>query len=731
MQPATSSVATPAPPADSSDQTFATRRPATGDLPAWLRDFDTEPPIIDISDEDLAATDTTNYVPAWLRESATNAAVPPAAAAHTRLVPNDDADVPAWLQPQATASAPTPAPTSAADDIPEWLRIADEQAIVAPTPTAPPADDPPPWLTQSDSPVPPLVLEDLAIEATAGNSDVPDWLRDIDQEAQATVQATTGTPTAPPTDDLPAWLKADAPSQQPNQPSNAEPAVSDNGLPAWLREDSPAAPQATLRLDDVPPAPEADIPAWLREDSPAAPQATLRLDDVPPAPEADIPAWLRDTGQSPQPTVRLDQATSRSGGDTVTPSWLLDDEPTAPSTTETADDSMFGSVDLPAWLRQSVGNEPAAPELVTPPESPDWLRTLGGTQPAPATDDQPQTIRRSDIALPPTIARSPERIAAVEMLRELVMQPIPLAAPVPEQVSAKWWQKIGVERIVAVLLLGAILLGLLLPNLPFNTAPNALNTKAVDLHTYIESLSPDSRVMIAYEADLQRSAELAPLEEAVVDHIVAKDVPTVLLTTDVQGALVKNQRIARIEANNPDYNIGTHYLDLRYQAGGTAVLRSFAQNARAAIRNELVAQDPNNNVDLIGIMSKVSSANQFDSAIINTMDDFDLLVLVADEQTDVQDWVEQVWAQYPALPVAIITTNETAPLIQPFIQVRGDFYPLVGLAGAQSYNALQGTTTNSVAPINALSISGIMLTALIVVGGLIGIGQRMRRKRNA
>ena len=311
------------------------------------------------------------------------------------------------------------------------------------------------------------------------------------------------------------------------------------------------------------------------------------------------------------------------------------------------------------------------------------------------------------------------------------MQPTPLAAPVPEQVSAKWWQKIGVERIVAVLLLGAILLGLLLPNLPFNTAPNALNTKAVDLHTYIESLSPDSRVMIAYEADLQRSAELAPLEEAVVDHIVAKDVPTVLLTTDVQGALVKNQRIARIEANNPDYNIGTHYLDLRYQAGGTAVLRSFAQNARAAIRNELVAQDPNNNVDLIGIMSKVSSANQFDSAIINTMDDFDLLVLVADEQTDVQDWVEQVWAQYPALPVAIITTNETAPLIQPFIQVRGDFYPLAGLAGAQSYNALQGTTTNSVAPINALSMSGIMLTALIVVGGLISIGRRMRRRRNS
>jgi len=334
--------------------------------------------------------------------------------------------------------------------------------------------------------------------------------------------------------------------------------------------------------------------------------------------------------------------------------------------------------------------------------------------------------------LPPTIARSPERIAAVEMLRELVMQPTPLAAPVPEAATATWWQKIGVERIVALLLLSAILLGLLVPNLPFNTAPNALNTKAVDLHTYIESLSPDSRVMIAYEADLQRSAELAPLEEAVVDHIVAKGVPTVLLTTDVQGALVKNQRVARIEANNPDYNIGTHYLDLRYQAGGTAVLRSFAQNARAAIRNELVAQDPNNNVDLIGIMSKVSSANQFDSAIINTMDDFDLLVLVTDEQTDVQDWVEQVWSQYPALPVAIITTNETSPLIQPFIQVRGDFYPLVGLAGAQAYNVLQGTTTRgSVAPINALSMSGIVLTALIVVGGLISIGRRMRRRRNS
>ncbi|HYF66255.1 MAG TPA: hypothetical protein VD886_25725 [Herpetosiphonaceae bacterium] len=735
-------------------------------------------------------------------------------------------------EPQAAPAPPQPqADASLGDNVPDWLRIADEQApVVASTTITPPPEDIPEWLKQPDAPVPLLELEDVAIEpATTSPGEVPDWLRDVDEHAQASVQATTGIspaetsasdipdwlrgaseapPPAPSTpaesDDVPPWLRDEQPATPatgfapPAPPSGGAASSEADDIPAWLRDDATPAP--TVRLEDTAP-PADDVPPWLRDDAaPAAPAPTVRLEDAP-APAGDIPAWLQDDAapaqttanavpawlqddtptapaapsgvpawlqdealDAPAPTVRLDdtqespsdipswlvedvpavasptvqlspQATARlepaptRPSDSATPSWLLDDEPTLPGAPAATDDSMLGSVDLPAWLRQSMTPvEPVEPEVVEPAESPDWLRTLGLPDPTVAPSEPAAVARRFEIAPPTAIERSPERVAAVEMLRDLVLNPVPAPLPAPEAVPLRWWQKIGIERISAIVILLAILIGLLVPNLPFNTS-SAVNTKAIDLHNYIESMTPNSRIMIVYASNLRHSAEIAPLEAAVVGQIVGKTIPTVLLATDPDGSLIKDQRIALMRQAYGEEAEGKFYLNLGFIAGGDGVLqRRFADNARSAIADELKRLNPANNVDFLGVMSRVSSTNQYDSPIINDMSNFDLLIIVADDQKDVQPWVEQVWSKYTALPVAVLATNETAPLIQPFINVEGDFYTVVGMSGAQAYGAMNGTP-GSAATINALSLSSIAVALLIIGGGAASFGRRSRQRR--
>jgi hypothetical protein len=389
---------------------------------------------------------------------------------------------------------------------------------------------------------------------------------------------------------------------------------------------------------------------------------------------------------------------------------------------------MFGSVDLPAWLRQSMTPvEPVEPEVAEPAESPDWLRSLGLPDPGAPPSETAAAVRRFEIAPPPAIERSPERIAAVAMLRDLVQNPIPAPAAAPAAAPLRWWQKIGIERVSAIVILLAILIGLLVPNLPFNTN-SAVNTKATDLHNYIESMTPNSRIMIVYASDVRHSAEITPLEQAVVDQIVAKNIPTVLLSTDPEGEVIKNRRIAHMQSAYGQDAEGKYYLNLGYITGGDAVQRRFADNARTTIADELKRLNPANNVDFLGVMSRVSSTKQYDSPIINDMSNFDLLLIVADDQKDVQPWIEQVWSKYKALPIAVLATNETAPLIQPFINVNGDFYTVVGLSGAQAYGAMSGAP-ESTAPINALSLSSVAMALLIIGGGAANFGRRARQRR--
>jgi hypothetical protein len=121
-----------------------------------------------------------------------------------------------------------------------------------------------------------------------------------------------------------------------------------------------------------------------------------------------------------------------------------------------------------------------------------------------------------------------------------------------------------------------------------------------------------------------------------------------------------------------------------------------------------------------------------------SLNDFSMLLVLADEPSDVQGWVEQIHRSVPQKALAFLLPAETAPIVQPYLQQpRGPqyapIYHLAGKQGALAYEQLRGTghtpTVQIAREIGQQRLGILVFVALLVVGGIvIGINSTMRRR---
>ena len=712
-------------------------------VPDWLRD---------VSGGDDSSDDA---APSWLGGSA--AAVEPAA----------DADEPDWLRASDAAAPPTSpirgaqevVPDPADEDVPDWLR--DVEARPAPAP----ADDVPAWLRDEVQERP----------APAPADDVPAWLRDEVQER----------PEPAPADDVPAWLrdeataprKAAAPPPAPPAPVAAPPPADD--VPAWLRDAvvTPAPPAAAVPpAAPVPvaaPPPADDVPVWLRDavvtPAPAAPPPAP-APVAAPAPADDVPAWLREAAgptvapaqipsQDLPPWLSVDSSepTTVSGpstaGDMSLPSWLRgvaddpllaqtpapspkadDDVPSPPrrraaSNEDAEGDDFFKGAELPGWLRP--------PEAELPTASPegqalDWLTRLGA-----ADEGENETGISSDLPVVVTAAparrlyqRSPEQMDAATLIGQLVRVPYPTPIASPAPVPLPLWRRIGLDRVLYVLFAMVLLAGLLYPQYiaPIQTAaPTAPGV--TDLSQRLASLGPDDVVMIAYEWDAQRSAELRPLEQAVTSQLMSRKTKLILLSTDLQGTLLSFDLRGQLRAAgyniDPDGRVfgGRDYVFLGYRPGGEMALRLLSQNLRAEFGSDFEGRDATQ-----GLLA----TNMDGSPRVSQISDLAMIIVLADQPQDAQIWMEQVHSTAPSVPITFLMPQETEPIVQPYLRLP-NVYHLAGLQGALALNTLAGADGVAIAQATGQqSLAVLAFVILLIVGGLgLALAHVLRTRRGA
>ena len=666
--------------------------PADEEAPAWLRDVEAHPVPLP------APAGEAEDVPAWLRDEMGERPAP--------TPPDEAEDVPAWLRDEM-GERPAPAPTGGAEDVPAWLR--DEMGErPAPPPTGG-AEDVPAWLRDAgERPAPP---------PTGGAKDVPAWLRDAGER-----------PAPPPlggAEDMPAWLRdAEAETVSGNMvdatsaASAPAPAPADD-VPMWLRE---ASGPPNSGVPTAPPPPQAapqDLPPWL-----AAPSAeTAASPDLSATGDMSLPSWLRGVADESPPAR------------TPVRSPKPDDMPPqprrrAPTNEDAEGDDFFKGAELPGWLRPSEAEPPVgSPEG----QALGWLTRLG------ASDDSEgeivagaaQPTARSAAPARRLYQRSPEQMNAVALLGQLARSPYPapIASPVPTPLPR--WQRIGLDRVLYALLAIMLLVGILAPQIaaPLQiAAPTAPG--AADLAQRLASLGPDDVVMIAYEWDAQRSAELRPLEQAVTSQLIGHKTKLILLSTDIQGTLLSFDLRGPLRAASynidPDGKVfgGRDYVLLGYRPGGEMALRLLSQDLRAELGSDFEGRDATQ-----GLLA----TNLDGQPRVSTISDLSMIIVLADQPQDVQVWMEQVHSAAPEVPVAFLMPQESEPMVQPYLRLP-NVYHLAGMQGAMALNALTAETDGAAIAqgTGQQSLSVLTFVVLLIGGGLgLALAHARRSRRGA
>jgi hypothetical protein len=741
---------------------------SAGDLPDWLRDIAATPSA-------PPAAPPASDLPDWLRDIAAQPPAPPAAPpAPVAETAPPAGDLPDWLRdiaaqppaPLAAPSAPVAETAPPAGDLPDWLRDIAAQPPAAPSApvaeTAPPAGDLPDWLRDIAA-QPPAAPSAPVAETAPPAGDLPDWLRDIAAQPPASPAAPSApvAETAPPAGDLPDWLR-DIAAQPPASPAApvapvAETTPPAGDLPDWLRDIAaappapPAAPSAPV-AETTPPA--GDLPDWLRDIAaappapPAAPSAPV-VETTPPA--GDLPDWLTGALSTPDipsveekpvapPSTPSDlpdwlQAPDASPGATGLPDWLRGAEVPAATdaydgrsyTTEPAaprgSSDLLSGMDLPEWLRVEPEPKPEPPPLSG--RDLDWLTRLGSI----AEDETITgvTVATPKLPPPPAPKRTEEQVAALNLLSRLAAEPIPAATPLPLPEPTGALQRIGLERMLSMILLILVIVAILVPGLfPALETPPAI-PGASEIYRQIAALGANDVVLIGYEWDARRVGELRPLEQAVIGQLIAQNVKLILVSTDPQGTLLQFDLLDTLRQAGYRQQ-GEGYLLLGYKPGGEMALRMVGRDFQTVLRSDYRGDDATGSVLITGVDT---------GRPIARLNDLSLIIVLADDTPDVQGWMEQVYpqAQTGDRPVSLVflLPEEAAPIVQPYMRQPG-VTALAGRRGALAYAAL-GQNAGSFDPMIARSIAqqrlATLLFALVLLFGLAGVGVAALRRRRS
>jgi hypothetical protein len=392
---------------------------------------------------------------------------------------------------------------------------------------------------------------------------------------------------------------------------------------------------------------------------------------------------------------------------------------------------------VPEWVKTITAGAASAAEAAQAAKTPDATAAARGPEPSlhtgglEATGTLMGTIERNM----PVRAPRPGSVETLATLLqdptgEAVRQPVPgVALPARETVTrrAGLMQWLVPDGIIYVAVLAA-LLAVLLINPPFGeqNAPGA--TDAIAFYNRIEQVASGKPVLIAYDWDAGRTAEMTALSQAVTHHVMMRHLPFVTISTVPQGPGFA-QMITDDAKGEFGYQYGRDYLVLGYLPGNEAALRSLTSDFVNALPRDYVNALP---AETYGLLQ---------SGKVTSLRDFGLVIDLASDETALRNWVEQISSR-TGIPVIAAVPQGLEPLARPYRRVPGAGLDAVlsGQAGAMRYiqqissQRDQGTTSRFTTArlaesLNAMSVAQIVV-ALVILAALVNVGTRKILRRS-
>jgi hypothetical protein len=332
----------------------------------------------------------------------------------------------------------------------------------------------------------------------------------------------------------------------------------------------------------------------------------------------------------------------------------------------------------------------------------------------------------------------PPRAGAVETLAALLQappgetsgQPVPgtvlfrgdareVEARKPGLSARKWLFPDGIIYMSVL----AALLAILLLKPPFGQVNAPAAADVLQFYNAVDAAPRDKPVLVVYDWDASRSAEMYSLSYAVTHHLMSRRLRFVTISTVPQGpgfAQEVTRSVAQDSKANYGYTYGSDYLVLGYLPGSEAALRSLTGNFSG-----ILPLDYANN-------SRIDSYQIVRSGAMKSLDDFGLIIDLASDESALRNWIEQV-ATRTRVPLVAAVPQGLAPLARPYRNIEGVGLKAVvsGQVGALQYAqqlSLHNQTSAAMySPaalndrLNAQSVAQI-LVALAIIGALLSVG---------
>jgi len=685
---------------DDSSNTFNTT-PADADTPDWLRSMGTDADAQNSAASFDDSSNTFNTTPAdadtpdWLRSIGTDVDAQNSAASFN--APSADSDTPDWLrsigsqdQGQSADSAgfsetgfgESDASSSSAGDTPDWLKGFGSESS---SPALSSDDD---WLKslqteKNESPM---------------ESEAPAWLK----AGNAAVASNAGM-------ELPAWQTEPAQEDEPVAFAREEVELGD--VPSWLKA---AAPHSSIYGEETTKAKTPDSvaasdtpPDWLNAfKSFDTPQQVPTFAEKEEAVEAAPPAFVPDS----QPAENMDALF------TDMPDWLTSsaDVPSAlnPAPTPIINSDVLATGELPAWVQAMRPVDTGVSQLSSASLSSDQtleargaLAGLQGVLPAapgyaPTSKPKAYSIKLQASDEQQTHAALLEQILAAET------EPVPITS----------YSALRTSRVLrwalAFILIGVITTVLALRTQIFSMpVGNTLEISGA-LQT-VGALPESAPVLVAFDYEPARVGEMEAVAAPLFDQMLVLRHPRLtFISTHETGAILAERFITGPLAGH-SYQSGIQYLNLGYLPGGQMGIRAFAQDPSVAAPYAFTQNSTFINTSLTSAwglppLEGVTSLLQFAAIII-----------VTDNADSARAWIEQTTSARGATPIVVISSAQSAPMIQPYYasqQIAGLVSGLYGGAVYEQNNAGRPGTARTYW--DAYSIGMLLAMAIILGGGL-------------
>lgn len=478
---------------------------------------------------------------------------------------------------------------------------------------------------------------------------------------------------------------------------------------------------------------------WVHPEPGAAPPPTSGPQSLPP--------WLRDvtvqeTLQSAQSAQSVQPFTLEPVNSQPTPSLpQLDDfalegiEPFMPPTVDEEGVTVQSTPaarpqeQVPTWLRSISGGtreERGEAALIPQAEAETELTPLV-TEPVERNmtvrAPRPGSVATLAALLQPELQNAPQAV--------IVDPTSPLAptllASTRRRNLATWLVPDGLIYLAIL----AVLLGVLIVRPPFGDIPAPAAPDVAQFYNSIESAPAGKPVLVVYDWDATRSAEMSVLAQAVMRHLMSRHAQFVTVSTVPQGPGFAQQVIRTISedtSTNYGYTYGTDYLVLGYIPGNEAALRSAVDDFSAVLPLDYINQQ------------RLSTFSVLQGGKIKGAGDFGLVVDLASDESELRNWIEQVGAR-TQVPIVAAVPQGLDPVARTYRNVPGAGLKALisGTAGSLAYNRQlvqsgkslgQFNNTALTDRLNAQSVAQL-LVSIVIVAAFISMATRRILRRSA